>query len=204
MKTETMNELRNDLALEQKEGLPFIISSIVIWGLIAVVSLTNLPIQTKNMITFCCSCPLLPLAWLFGKLIMVDIFSKKNPLGSLGFIFTLNQLVYLLIVMWVFSAKPESMVMVYAMVFGAHLLPYSWIYRSKIYAFFSIEITIVALVLGCIFNAKVVAITGFFTEIVFAIFLLIETFSKQRCIMYLGNNTDTEKNSVNESCDKCD
>lgn len=79
---------------------------------------------------FCCSCPLLPISWSIGKIMKVDIFDKSNPLGSVGFLFTCNQFLYLLIVMWVFRAVPDKMVMVYAMVFGAHLLPYSWLYRS--------------------------------------------------------------------------
>ncbi len=189
----TLNELRDDLAREQKKGLPFIGASVVIWGLIAVISFTNLNIEMKNMLTFCCSCPLMPLSFLLGKLMKVDIFSKENPLSRLGFIFTLNQLIYLLIVMWVFSAQPESMVMVYAMVFGAHLLPYSWIYRSKTYVFFSIEIPIAALVMGCVLGVRAVALTGFFTEIVLTISLLLEIFFAKN---------KTEKIAFDESCDK--
>jgi hypothetical protein len=49
---------------------------------------------------------MLPLAWMIGKGIHVNIFSKENPLGQLGFLYTLNQLNYLLIVMWIFSTVP--------------------------------------------------------------------------------------------------
>lgn len=89
--------------------------------MISVVSVLDINIQLKNLLVFCCSTPLLPLSWIIGKTIKVDIFSKENPLGQLGFIFTLNQIIYLLIVMWVFNAVPEKMIMVFAMVFGAHL-----------------------------------------------------------------------------------
>ncbi len=89
-----VDELRKEIAIQQKKGLPFIMASVIIWLLIVLVSILDININMKNLLVFCCSCPLLPLAWLIGKLIKVDIFSKQNPLGQLGFIFTLNQMIY--------------------------------------------------------------------------------------------------------------
>lgn len=169
-----LEELRDDICREQKKGLPFIITSVVTWLLIAVVTTLNLPIETKNILVFCCSCPLMPLAFMVGKIIKVDIFSKENPLGKLGFLFTCNQFLYLLIVMWVFSAVPDKMVMVYAMVFGAHLLPYSWLYKSNGYKIFSIVLSIAALVIGNVWNATVLAFAFVAMEIVFAVILSLE------------------------------
>lgn len=145
-----MDEFRKDIARKQKKGLPFMTASVVIWGLIVLVSLSGLPIMTRNLIVFCCSCPMLSLSWIIGKRIHVDIFSKENPLGQLGFLFTLNQMIYLLIVMWVFQAVPEKMVMVYAMVFGAHLLPYSRLYLSGAYRAAAVVIPMVFLILGTV------------------------------------------------------
>ena len=169
-----LEELRNDISLKQKKGLPFIIASVVIWSLIAIVSLLDIPVVTKNLLVFCCSTPLMPISMLIAKIIKVNIFSKENPLGNLGFLFTMNQMLYLLIVMWVFSAVPEKMVMVYAMVFGAHLLPYSWLYKSKAYMVFAIAIPFVALILGIMFNALIVALVLAVVEIVFAFILVQE------------------------------
>ena len=42
------------------------------------------------------------------KKVDVDIFSKENELDNLGFIFTLKQILYLLIVMWVFKCSPRK------------------------------------------------------------------------------------------------
>ena len=169
-----LEELRNDIILKQKKGLPFICASIVIWLLILIVVVLDFPQQQENMFVFCCSCPLMPIAWLIGKLLKVDIFDKSNPLGNVGFLFTCNQFLYLLIVMWVFSAVPEKMVMVYAMVFGAHLLPYSWLYKSLSYRIFSIIIPIVSLLVGCIFSALSVAIVLLTIEVIFVAMLFIE------------------------------
>ena len=76
--------------------------------------------------------------------------------------------------MWVFSAVPDKMVMVYAMVFGAHLLPYSWLYKSLSYRIFAIVIPIVSLIVGCIFSAFSVAVTMLIIEIIFVIALFAE------------------------------
>ena len=57
------------------------------------------PHSDKKYFGFCCSCPLLPISWMVVRSSRL-IFSKQNPLGQLGFLFTMNQLLYLLIVMW--------------------------------------------------------------------------------------------------------
>lgn len=166
-----LDELRNDIIIKQKKGLPFIISSVIIWLMITFVSLLDIKIGLRNIFVFCCSTPLLPLAWMIGKKIGVDIFSKDNELGNLGFLFTMNQILYLLIVMWVFNAAPEKMIMVYAIVFGAHLLPYSWLYKSKSYKIFSIFIPVFALILGSVFNGFILSATLTIVEIIFVISL---------------------------------
>ncbi len=170
----TLDELRFDIAKEQKSGMPFIAASIVLWGMITIVTLLNIPVKQQNILVFCCSCPLIPLAMIIGKIFKVDLFSKNNPLSKAGFLFTMNQMLYILIVMWVFNAVPEKMVMVYAMVFGAHLLPYSWLYISNAYKIFSIIIPIIALISGVLFNATIVASLMCICELCFLIMLVIE------------------------------
>ncbi|MCR4939291.1 MAG: hypothetical protein K5930_04175 [Treponemataceae bacterium] len=176
----SLDELRDDITVSQKKGLPFIITSVIIWLLIAVVTLLKLPVMTRNLLVFCCSCPLMPIAWLVGKAIKVDIFSKENPLGKLGFLFTLNQLIYLLIVMWAFREAPDKMVMIYAMIFGAHLLPYSWLYKSKAYIITAIVIPLISLVLEYLANTTILALTVMVIEIIFSVLLLVELRKKTR------------------------
>ncbi|WP_414048664.1 DUF7010 family protein [Macrococcus animalis] len=169
-----LDHLKRDIIITQKKGLPFICASVMIWGLIAIIASLDIDIQLKNILVFVCSTPLMLFAWLFGKVLKVDIFKNENPLGKLGFIFTLNQMIYLLIVMWVFNAVPEKMIMVYSMVFGAHLLPYSWLYDSKIYAIFSVTIPVIALVLGNLYSINILPIAMVVIEIIFVIVLFLE------------------------------
>ena len=170
-----LEALREDLLTKQRKGLPFILASCVLWALISVVCALNIPVMTRNMLVFCCACPLFPLAMLVGKIIGVNVLEKENPLSKLLILFTCNQFLYLLIVMWVFSAVPEKMVMIHAMVFGAHLLPYSWTYRSKAYVVVSVVIPLVSLVLGIYTGALPVALFVETAVIVFAAVLFRES-----------------------------
>ena len=86
----------------------------------------------------------------------------------------MNQIVYLLIAMWVYHAMPEKMLMVFAMIFGAHLMPYSWLYLSKSYFAFSIAVPILALIVGLMFPPYVLATVMIGVEILFNILLCLE------------------------------
>lgn len=169
-----LEELRLDCAIKQKKGLHFILASILIWLAVLIVHLTSLPILTKNLLTFCCTAPLLPIAFLISKAIKVDFQNKGSPLTNLGLLFSINQLLYLLIAMWVYPTVPSKMVMVLAMIFGAHLLPYSWLYKSKSYMVLSVVIPILSLIVGCNFEPYILAAMMMVIEILFSISLVIE------------------------------
>ena len=175
-----LDALRKDCARKQKKGLPFILTSVLIWTGILCVHLTGLPIVTKNLLTFCCAAPLVPIAFLVSKLIGVDFQGKDNPLTRLGLLFTVNQIVYLLIAMWVYNAVPDKMLMVFAMIFGAHLMPYSWLYLSKSYFAFSIAVPVLALIVGLMFPPFVLAAVMIGVEILFCILLCLEVRSLNR------------------------
>ena len=169
-----LEELRIDCAIQQKKGLHFILASIIIWGLVAVIHMLDMPILTKNLWTFCATAPLLPLAYGISKLIGVKFSDTHNPLNKLGILFSMNQMLYLLIAMWVYPTVPDKMVMVIAMIFGAHLLPYGWLYRSKTYVIMAIIIPISALILGNLFEVYVMALVMVMFEVIFSFALGIE------------------------------
>jgi len=169
-----LDDLHKDCAIRQKKGLHFILASVVIWGLIVAAHITNLPIETKNLITFCCSAILFPLAWSISKALGVDFEGKGNPLTKAGILYSVNQMLYILIAMWVFAAVPEKMLMVYAMIFGAHLMPFSWLYQSKSYLVFSIVIPILSLIIGIYYPPVILAIIMVATEILFSFLLYRE------------------------------
>ena len=170
-----LDSLRQDCAAKQKKGLHFILASVVIWGLIVAVQASSLPILTKNLLVFCCTAPLMPIAFMLSKVIGVDFQNKENPLTKLGILFSLNQLIYLLIPMWLFQAVPDRMLMVFAMIFGAHLLPFSWLYQSKTYLVASIAIPLISLFVGLKYGAMTLSVLMLGLECVLSFCLWMET-----------------------------
>jgi len=174
-----LQELRLDGTARQKKGLHFILASIFIWAAILAVHLTSLPVLTKKLLTFCFTAPLLPLAYLFSRFLRIEFSTKDNTLSGLGILFSLNQLLYLLIAMWVYPTVPEKLVMVLAMIFGAHLLPFGWLYLSRSYTAFAVIIPLGALLVGLNFPPFAVAGLMVVIEIVFSLLLAVEVRSQR-------------------------
>ena len=76
--------------------------------------------------------------------------------------------------MWIYPTVPEKMLMVIAMIFGAHLLPYSWFYKSKTYMIMSVLIPIASLIVGCNSTRLILALMMLVFEIIFTALLIIE------------------------------
>ena len=169
-----LSELRSDCAGKQKRGLHFIIASVFIWCLVMVVHWIDFPILTKNLLTFCITTLLVPLAFVIAKGLRVDFQNKENPLTNLGILFSVNQMPYILIAMWVYQAVPEKMLMVVAMIFGAHLMPYGWLYQSKSYLVLSVLIPITSLIVGLNYPPFALAGTMVMIEIAFCVGLAVE------------------------------
>lgn len=181
--TKCIDQLKKENIESQKKGLPFIMASVVIWMIIFFLQLGNRAIYTTNLYTFISSCLLMPLAYLFSKIVKADIFEKtENPISKLGFLCTLNQMLYILIVMWAYNQKPEAMTMLYAMVFGAHLLPFGWVYNSRAYIVVSIAETVGALILGVCFGNGVTAVFIALMEVALVVFLFLEIRKEHRII----------------------
>ena len=169
------SELKKEAMVLQKKGLPFMMASVVIWTAVTIVRSLPVDIMTKNLYTFYCPGLLIPCVLIFSLIIGARPFSKRNnPFNKLGLINTMNQMLYLLIVMWAFNQKPEAMLMLFAMVFGAHLLPFSWLYESKTYLVMSLVTTIGSLLISIFLPEVYVGIFMIVCQIVMSVLLLIE------------------------------
>jgi len=60
------------------------------------------------------------------------------------------------------------------MIFGAHLLPYGWLYQSKSYMVLSVVIPVAVLIVGVNFPPSFVAGFMIAVEIVFSLLLIVE------------------------------
>ncbi len=169
--------LKKENIMTQKKGLPFMMASVVIWTCILVVQITLDNNYDKNLATFCCSCMLMPLAILGSKIVKAKIFAKNgNPFDKLGFRLTMTQMLYILIPMWAFNEHPDKMVMLYAIVFAAHLFPFSWLYDSKAYFFGGIIETVASLIICLRFGTEIMAAFMLVAQIIVVIVLFTEIY----------------------------
>ena len=168
-------ELKREAMILQKKGLPFMMASVVIWAAVTIVRSLPVDIMTKNLYTFYCPGLLIPCVLIFSLMIGAKPFAnRKNPFNKLGLLNTMNQMLYLLIVMWAFSQKPDAMLMLFAMVFGAHLLPFSWLYESKTYLIMSLVTTIGSMLISIFLPEVYVGIFMIVCQIVMSALLLME------------------------------
>ena len=168
-------ELKTEVMKLQKKGLPFMLTSVVIWTAITIVRTLPVDIMTKNLYTFYCTSFLMPGAVIFSLITGAKIFFKfQNPFNKLGLLNTMNQMLYLLIVMWSFSQKPEAMLMLFAMVFGAHLLPFAWLYESRTYLVTSIVTTFGSMIISIFAPELYVGLFMIVCQIVMSVLLMIE------------------------------
>ena len=168
-------ELKTEAMILQKKGLPFMMASVVIWTAVTIVRILPVDVMTKNLYTFYCPGLMIPCVLIFSLMIGARPFSKrKNPFNKLGLLNTMNQMLYLLIVMWAFSQKPEAMLMLFAMVFGAHLLPFAWLYESKTYLVTSIVTTFGSMILSIFVPELYVGLFMIVCQTVMCILLLME------------------------------
>ena len=71
-------------------------------------------------------------------------------------------------------AVPDKMIMVYAIVVGAHFLTYYWIYLSPTYFYASIIIPIVSLRFGLYFSQVIVCLAFVVFDILLCLLLCLE------------------------------
>lgn len=171
---EAINYMRRDSAVKNKRGIAFIGASIAVWLGVLLIQLMDLPIEVRNLYSWFAVSLLMPLALMLTKALGIKMQNKENPLNKAGMLFTMNQILYICIVCWVYAAVPERMIMVLAMVFGGHLLPFAWLYCSKAYAVSAVIVVIGSLILGCRFPSWVVAAGMLAYECLFTLWLLVE------------------------------
>ncbi|SDA64755.1 hypothetical protein SAMN02910368_01809 [Lachnospiraceae bacterium G11] len=179
--TRDFYELKKANIITQKKGLPFMMASVIVWGAILAVQYFVQGLNEKNFSTFCCSCLLMPLAIMFSRMLGTKIVDKTgNPFSKLGFRLTLTQMLYLPIVMWAYAEAPEKMVMIYAIVFAAHLFPFAWLYDSRTYFTFAFVEVAAALVLGIMWGSVYVVGFMIIAQVIMTVLLFMEVRNEEK------------------------
>lgn len=140
--------LTNQLSIRAKNGIGFLMSAVIVWGIITVIFLLPIEIHTKNVLMLFSAGIMFPLALLFSKLIKADWRTNDHPLGMLGFYLNLAQLMYFPIIFWALVQSPDQMVLFFAIITAAHFYPYGWFYHTKAYYFMAPVMSIFLMFIG--------------------------------------------------------
>ncbi len=154
----TLNQLRDELAIQNQRGVTFILAAAVYWASIGFAGML-LPSKTAFMWSLWGTGILFPLSILFARFMRVNIFFK-NELSALGIWANVFQLFFFPV--FFISAKSN---IAYPPIFmgvlaGAHFVFYHWIYRSRTYLLLAFTVATSSYVLGFLFIADSYRILG--------------------------------------------
>lgn len=147
----SFEELKLELKTKARCGLEFMFAASVIW-MAAFVIWRYLPYASyeKSVFTFIVGGLMLPLALALSKLFKTTWKIKDNPLQPLGMWLNFAQLIYFPFLFFILVKYPDYFIMAYAIITGAHLFPYAWLYDEKIYAFAAIGISVSVMLMALI------------------------------------------------------
>lgn len=138
-----VREMQINLSLNNKNGIAFLLSGIVVWLIITVIFFLPIAVSYQNILLLSATALLFPLSVIFSKLIKADWKNVRNPLGRLGLYLNFAQLMYFPIVFWAFLHSPSVMISFFAIIAGAHFFPYGWLYDAKPYFLFAPGMSVV-------------------------------------------------------------
>ncbi len=167
MKQKSVQDLKLEIQLQAKNGIDFILSAGILWFVISYVWTLEYSSNHKSIITFMVGAILLPLAFGLSKLLKTNWKVKDNPLQPLGLCLNFAQLVYFPFLIFILIKYPNYFIMAYAIITGAHLFPYAWLYNEIGYAVWALIISIGTLLITLNVNQKNIWFVPLFTSIMF-------------------------------------
>ncbi len=163
MDSTTLNNLRNQLSVEAKNGIDFTISATIIWALISFIWQLDFSAYNKSVFVFIAGGPLLPMAFVFSKVLKTKWKIHENPLQPLGLWLNIAQLFYFPFLIFILLKMPDYFIMTYAIITGAHFFPYSWFYKVRWYGIFGGIIAWGGLLLGLFLKQENFYLIGAYT-----------------------------------------
>jgi len=165
MERSPFTQLKTKLQLKDRKGIDFITAATVVWLLIYGIWTLESPSFTKSIFTFMIGALLLPLAFAFSKLFKTQWKIEGNPLQPLGLWLNFAQLIYFPFLFFLLYRNPDYFIMGYAIITGAHLFPYAWLYDEIGYAIAAVLISVGALVLSLFWGVSTMAVIPLYTAL---------------------------------------
>ncbi|MCX2680832.1 hypothetical protein OOZ15_12835 [Galbibacter sp. EGI 63066] len=170
MRIKEFEKLKRELQLNAKNGIDFIISAGIVWFGVYIIWTLDYQSYDKSVFTFIISALLLPLALGLSKLLKTNWKIKDNPLQPLGLWLNFAQLIYFPFLVFILIKYPDYFIMAYAVITGAHLFPYAWLYDEIGYAVTAVLISVGTLIITFNVDVEEAFYIPIFTSV--ALFLL--------------------------------
>ena len=138
----SVNDERLDLSRLTRKGIGMPMAGLLYWLVVAFV-LRRVEGSSALVWCFVLTGPVFPVGYVLTRIFGGDLFAKSESLTPLGIQLAALQLFYWPIIILVFRTVPEWTPFTMAVLFGSHFLPYSWLYRSRAYAFLSASVAVV-------------------------------------------------------------
>ena len=167
MDKQGFRKLKEDIQLQAKNGVDFMVSAGIIWLVISYIWTLDFRAYDKSILTFIIGAFMLPMAFGFSKVLKTNWKIKGNPLDPLGLWLNIAQLIYFPFLIFILIKYPDYFIMAYAIITGAHLFPYAWFYDEYGYAAAAIIISAGSLLISLNIGAEKMWIVPLFTSSIF-------------------------------------
>ena len=176
----TLKKLKLELAINAKSGIDFTMSAAIVWSIIAYVWTLSYTAYDKSILTFYVGIIMLPLAFLFSKILKTQWTTKTNPLQPLGLWLNFAQLFYFPFLFFILRDNPDYFVMTYAIITGAHFFPYAWFYDEIGYAVGAGIVAVGALLIAINVTPEQIFLVPLFLVVCFVFLTIRLAFSNKR------------------------
>src|SRR5699024_220923 len=149
-----INKVRDQLSVESKNGIGFLLSAIVIWFIITIIFLQSFSFDQKNLYMLISTGLMFPLYVAISHLLKADWKLENNPFGQLGLHLNIAQIIYFPILIWGILKSPDMAIMFFAIITGAHLYPYGWLYHAKAYYILAPIISVMIMMMGLLLSPR--------------------------------------------------
>jgi len=143
-----LDELRAHLARATGRGVSALGAGVGLWTVFAAVGALVPDATIRALVIVFGSGLLFPLSMLVARMLQLDYFAKGNPLGPLAGIVGAVQVLFIPLMVGATFTTPDAVPWYLAVLVGAHLLPYAWLYFSRTYLVTAIAIPVAAGVVG--------------------------------------------------------
>ncbi len=165
MRWQNFTVLKSELQIKTKKRVDFILAASIIWMVVGYIWTFEYTSYNKSVLTFIIGSGMLPLAFVFSKVFKTQWMIKDNPLQPLGLWLNFAQLFYFPILIFVMIKNPDYFILTYAIITGAHLFPYAWLFDEIRYAVCAGTISIGSLVIALMINESTMWIIPLVTSI---------------------------------------